>query len=232
MSRAEMDKEEGSMSLAETFFYGAVGATVGGFIWALIGPFSMHRFFEKSVIMFGFYVLILVLVYGVTGLRFWLESAEKRSARWHSCEHRSVVLLEEGLLPTRENLGSCPAVLLHCGSVWFGVYIELLMGSWVLLLLMSGAISAPHYVAVSAAVFTGSSASALAVLCWFSRERVGIKDAVFLACGALAFVGPLLFQRFCAIQDPSEEEMAITIAVLEELQVSAPWRALTKKDSR
>jgi uncharacterized protein YqhQ len=226
-SKQEMDGEEGSMGLLDmTLGMVVCSFGIGLAVTLLLGyfsekPFSAPAFFAASTIAFGWFAVLASIMYLSSGLFMRLTSAGRQVARWHSCEHKSVVLLEGGLAPDRENFDPCPATLINCGSVWVGVWIELLLGVASLLALVPGVLSLPFYAVAAISIFLVSSASAMRFLSLFNGRMSGARLALFIF-GIPAFVVPLLFERILALRKPSEEEIAITIDGLKKIYQQIP----------
>lgn len=79
--------------------------------------FLFAYFYYYNFVVIGLAFLI-GLIWTAALLAFFTLLFDKETREWHACEHKSSVLLDAGLEPTKLNLERCPKLLIYCGSGW------------------------------------------------------------------------------------------------------------------
>lgn len=128
---------------------------------------------------------------------------EESKREWHSCEHKSVVLLEAGLEPTLENLKKCPALLVNCGTVIGSLDVFLDLGC--LLALLGTFFAHSDWLTYSGFYVAGGSFISYFAILFYRTAALIIFPLVF----PLAAI-PLLMEKNFALKEPPDDKLRFT----------------------
>lgn len=165
--------------------------------------------FIANLFYYGFAALVINST--VSWLYLFISIPKSKDLReWHSCEHKSVVLLEAELEPTVENLEKCPAVLINCGTVYESVSLEFSLCC--LYALSSNNFFQNPGLMDWLTIIMGASCFLYMVFATVSFGRSSLFLFLFwLPCVFL----PLLAEKFCSTKNPSKEKLNRTVQELK-----------------
>lgn len=189
------------------FFLNAVILLLVSVLYFLTNDSSMPFLISLLYCCFATFVMSY-LIYWFHTLAVFFKNTELRE--WHSCEHKSVVLLGAGLEPTVENLKKCPAVLVGCGTVTFGVRMEYFLSVFYLL---SRNFLFIHPTALDLLAFCliFSCCAYSLIGCIVFKKSNFLFASLLTPCTVL----PLLAEWLCTTKEPSRYKMNKTVQELK-----------------
>lgn len=179
-------------------------------------------------ILIGATGLLLSFFWAAAVFIFWLLRKDRETREWHACEHKSYMLLKEGLEPTVENLRACPAIFVDCGTSLTLSLIELASALW-LIFFLAMLIPIQNNAALSLVVGAALIALTMFLLIWLVfwyiagfvlETKLEIHAKIlqkFMPLFWPVLALPVLIQKYCAIKEPSENKLRQTAEELGEL---------------
>ena len=166
---------------------------------------------------------LISCIWAVVILLFLEFKFSHSSREWHALEHKSIMLLEERLLPSAHNLSKCPQELLGCGTSLILIILQALSFSWLTLfiVLISSNLSGDIrlFLLSVALLLILIVISILTLINMVIRAGKTSDFSKLIKLKPLFWPGlflPIMAQRFCSTKEPSSDKIEMTVEKLNE----------------
>ena len=164
----------------------------------LIVPIFSYFFFSDAVYW----------TYGLITMFF-----DKNCREWHTCEHKSAVLIEAGLEPTVENLKKMPATLLSCGTSIYGTRIG--ASTLSIMLALSHSLIPSNILTIIAVLLPIPIISYICYGFILASKREKFRHCLITIIALPMIALPLITEKLFTLKEPSEEKYRKTAEELK-----------------